>query len=337
MSPTRANNYNIANGGVADYQADPANAAGLGPASPRERALLRGHRARPLVRPGVLRIRSGHAGRGHSERPRQRLPGHGPEGHAGARNRVRRGACDARAGGLLRPGLRRGYQPADGAPGPARGGGVPQRARIPEQRRGSRRGARTLVEPLRPGRPTANRFRFFLYRVSAHPQPRHHRELRARGLPPAATRRTLQIPGAGIFAGRARTGRHLGGRAVQRGGCARDGTTLRLRTAIPKRQWEPVLLALVLQETGTPIAAGHGSGALDRRVFLPFLPAGGPILLHPFPNFLAFLGVHKLPAAALDILGENRNSAGASLQFLQRSNYPLESLFLGVQLLYRFI
>src|ERR1035437_1519344 len=236
MSPTRANNYNIANGGVADYQADPANAAGLGPTRPREPALLRGHRARPLVRRGVLRIRPCHAGTGGSKRPRQRLPGHGPERHAGARNRVRRRARDTRTGGPLRPGLRRGYQPADGAPGPARGGRVPQRTSIPEQWYGSRRGARTLVEPLRPGRQTASGFRFFLYRVSAHPQPRDHRELRPRGPPPAATRRTLQIPGARVLPGGGRTGQYLGGRAVQRTGCARDGTTLRLRAAIPKRR-----------------------------------------------------------------------------------------------------
>ena len=72
-------------------------------------------------------------------------------------------------------------------------------------------------------------------------------------------------------------------------------------------------------------------------MFLPLLTAGGPILFHPVRNFLAFFGVHELPAAALDGFGENRNSAGTSLQFLERGDHPLKPFFLRVQLLYRFI
>ena len=72
------------------------------------------------------------------------------------------------------------------------------------------------------------------------------------------------------------------------------------------------------------------AAAAALTAFLPFLAAGRPVLLHPHGNFLAFLGIHELSAAALGAPDESRNSAGASLQFLQRSDYPLESFFLSV-------
>src|ERR1017187_1079643 len=72
------------------------------------------------------------------------------------------------------------------------------------------------------------------------------------------------------------------------------------------------------------------SGALAGHVFLPLFTPGGPILLHPVRNFLAFLGVHELSAAALGGFAYSRNNTGASLQFLQRGDHALESLFLGV-------
>ena len=97
-----------------------------------------------------------------------------------------------------------------------------------------------------------------------------------------------------------------------------------------KRKYGSILPAgryVIGQDVQSPYQAM--AQVVARQMLLRFLTAGSPILLHPLRNFPAFLGAHELPATTLDAVSGSRSSTGTSLQFLQRSDYPLKSRFLA--------
>jgi len=81
---------------------------------------------------------------------------------------------------------------------------------------------------------------------------------------------------------------------------------------------------------GRPKPLTGNSSGRGREDAAKFRTAGGPILPHPFRDFLAFLGAHEFPAATFDAPDESGQSIGSSVQFLERSDYPLQCPLLGV-------
>ena len=140
-----------------------------------------------LDRRRILPLRRADRRRGNPHRHDQHLPGQGSQADARARNRLRRRPHHARAVRIVRRSARAWTSAARWSPRrTAALADRPNAHRLPEQRQGSVGHRRPRV-----------RFRLLDHRLPAHPQPRSHRELRARSAPPAASRRAVQIPGAG--------------------------------------------------------------------------------------------------------------------------------------------